>query len=605
MRIILAINGFFDRLYRRPLGRLLFSLVMVGGVFLFAIWRVEPAYLMNDDTNISFALAGYRTGAPFAAHPFINILLGFCVSGLYGLFPAVPWWFVCQEAAMLVSAVVLSLCVLRTAQKRNVHWLIACMLCGVLMVGLLFRPFVRVTFTLTAAALGTAAVALLLSFDRTDPRPVRTAFAAASGVLLIAAFCFRNSSGISLACFYFAALLYRFLDAHFFGKAERKRLKRRTGAFALIMALLVALTVGVNRRAIEVNNAEGYLAFDEARANFVDYRLCDTYHENPALYASVGWDETLHDLARNWCFMDARVTTEALEALAASSARANESVTERAAAIPARIETFLSGDYFARLMLVLPPCALAAAIAILALARRRDPLAFVFAVCMLLGGAVLICYLAFCDRLILRTFRLVLMPASFAVALLALRILPVAAESAANGEPTGKGTGFSWRGACCYALCTLLLLFGGLMSGRALADTLRSDYTDEIALCRTLIDYCMAHPDVIFIRDTATCSNLDATSTYPDEKPTNLIAWGDTDMLTGVQRAQLALLGLDAFDMDVFRQENVRYLGTIDGGAYAAFRAYLQANGGMSLELVDMAADGVGVFRVVSGAPGA
>ena len=596
MKLVRAIDSFFDRLYKRPFGRLLLSLLMVGGVFLFAFYIMEPAYLTNDDTNIAFTLAGYRTGTPYAAHPFINIVLGFLISRLYGLFPAVPWWFAAQELAMLLSGVVLSLCTLRALAKRNVHWLLACMLFGVLYVGLLFRPIVRVSFTLTACALGTAAVALLFSYDREDAKATRLSMCLLSGALLIAAFLFRNSSGISLACFYFAAILYRLLDAKFHGKAERKVLLRRTGAFAFAMVLLVGAVIGVNQFALNACNEAGYMEFDEARADFVDYRRTDPYAVNPSLYASVGWDEPLYNLALHWCFMDERVTTDALTALAASSASASEPLSERIADIPARFRTFWSEDYFARLMSALPSCALIAGVILLVLTKRRDPLPFVLLLCTLLGAILLVSYLAFNGRLILRTFRLILAPASFSAALLAARILPLASAGGTDAPAVRR----SPRNAVSAALCLLLLLFGGLMSGRALVDTLRSDYTDEIAVSRAVIRYCIEHPDEIFIRDTSTGASLDALATYPEEKPTNLLSWGDTDMLTGAQKAQLDLLGLSApLRMDAFRREDVRFVGTPGSGAYRVFADYAAARLDASLVQTDTIGTDIGVFRLV------
>ena len=65
------------KLYRSELFRWLFSFACALALVAIAAKLSTLSYYDNDDLNIAWALAGYRTGTPSFAHPFINCLLGF------------------------------------------------------------------------------------------------------------------------------------------------------------------------------------------------------------------------------------------------------------------------------------------------------------------------------------------------------------------------------------------------------------------------------------------------------------------------------------------------------------------------------------------------
>ncbi len=60
-------------------------------------------YMTNDDASIQNLLNGFTTGVKDPAHQFISIFLGYPLTCLYKLIPAVQWWFVYSQLMMLIG----------------------------------------------------------------------------------------------------------------------------------------------------------------------------------------------------------------------------------------------------------------------------------------------------------------------------------------------------------------------------------------------------------------------------------------------------------------------------------------------------------------------
>ena len=71
--------------------RWLFSLACALVIVGVAASLSTLTFFDNDDLNIAWALAGYRTGTPSFAHPFINCIMAFLTSALYTVLPQLPW----------------------------------------------------------------------------------------------------------------------------------------------------------------------------------------------------------------------------------------------------------------------------------------------------------------------------------------------------------------------------------------------------------------------------------------------------------------------------------------------------------------------------------
>ncbi len=616
--------GPIARMYGNAWGRAVLA-AAVAAVLLCACSAVQTvSYLTNDDNAIAYTLAGYHTGEPSPYALFINCLLGFPVSALYTAAPGVPWWAALQLAAIALSTVVIGACMLCMGWRRAVPLWLSLAVFAALTVLLLLQPVVELTYTVTAAVLGSAGCALILCAAEETGRTKRTVLDALGCSFVVGAFLYREETGFALLSFLFAACGYRALLAVRKGAAQEnapetqgpgaevqagKKAGSRTGALlrlerpkaapdtmqnetvwrrgAARACLLFLATLGACLAAFALNNAlqeahhgMEYWEFFRYRERFTDYPR-DSYSENPALYEGVGWDETLYGLADRWCFMDARINTASLKAIAESTSAHGATLARAAAdclavidgALPLRMTTFFL------------LCAGTVALCAWWRDRRRWPETAAL-LCVLLGSALLCLLLGLGGRFLERTFRVVAIPACVLAALLAMRLY-------APRAPRRDRAGF----VVFAAAAAVLALTAGVLQARELRVN-SPKYL--LAESRAVTAYALAHPQNVYFRDTYVVTDVDATTTYPMEKPVNLISWGGCEMHSATARKQLAANGLSTGYADVFREEAVFFITRADSAEYAAMERYLLKNRhGARLEQVDVVLDGIAVYKAV------
>ena len=117
---------------------------------------------------------------------------------------------------------------------------------------------------------------------------------------------------------------------------------------------------------------------------------------------------------------------------------------------------------------------------------------------------------------------------------------------------------------------------------------------------RTAESYAMEHPQNVYVCMPNFVFNSEAFKTYPNEKPTNLLDWCDTGMYSGWKTRQLERNGIEPFQPDVFRKDNVYLMGTYDGKELLVLFNYLVVDAGATgYERVDSFGDGFAIFKVV------
>ena len=572
-RLLKGANGLYATAWGRRLVAALFAAICM--LLTYALYRVT--FLNNDDTNIMYALAGYRSGAPYPTHRFINVLLGMGISALYRACPTVPWWAVYQIAMLALSLFVINACLLRLSYRNGVPFLPAFALIAALYAGVFVYTVIWMTFTLTAAMLGTAAVALTLSSDGAEASPLsRGRDAVCSIVLLLLCFLTRNSSGYCMLCFAGAAALYRFLCAD--GPA-----RRRLAAVTAVGAALVALVVAVNSLGISYYNPVEYRDFETARGHFIDYPHV-SYEDDPAFFDAMGWDASVYALADNLCFIDPAVNAETMEAAAARRTDAGSSLFDRCRDALAYGIAFFRGSGASEYMLVMT--VLLFVFALLCYGRgKRGGLELVMACLVAAGACLLSFYLCYKGRFPVRTFMLIATPTALCEAVFMVRIY---------GQNERRFFRFeTWRAmfasntfyrrrrayAVCAALACVCLLWSLVKTQVALFSYDKSQKVHENAAVEA---YVLLHPENVYITDVTSVENIALFTTYPDAnaRPVNLVDWGGTGMYAGWKTAQLAKNGIDALSADLFRRENVYFITATDNNKLPLLDAYLRTHAG-------------------------
>lgn len=562
-------TGILNAAWRRWLVAALFAAVCV----LLTHLVYHATFLNNDDTNIMYALAGYRSGAPYPAHRFINVLLGLLISGLYRLLPAVPWWAAYQIAMLLLSLTVINACLLKLCVHNGVPFLPSCLLLAALYAGVFVYTVVWTTFTLTAAMLGTAGVALLLSQDEAhDTRAERVASAMGAIALLTACFLTRNSSGYCMLCFYGAAMLYRWLSAC--GQP-----RGRLAAGAAVGLALVAVVVVINSIGISYYNPVGYRDFETARGHFIDYPHA-AYADDPAFYEAMGWDETVYALADNLCFIDPVVNAETMEAASMRQTDVEKSLVTRVRDTLDYGIAFFRGSGASEYMLVI--VALLFLFTLLCYGRGAGGRTELVMACLVAAGAFLLCfYLCYAGRFPVRTFMLIAIPTALTEAVFMVRVY------GENGRRFFRPD--TWRAmfasntfhrrrriyALCAAVACVCLAWSLVKTQIALFSYDKTRLTGESAAVE---EYVIAHPENIYLTDVTSVENIALFTVYPDEnaRPVNLIDWGGTGMCSGWKTAQLAVNGLAALTPDIFLRDNVYFITATDNDKLPLLDAYLR-----------------------------
>ena len=552
---------------------------------------VPITFLTNDDTSIMYTFAGYFTGEPYPIHGFVNLPLGYVTSLLYMLVPAVPWWAVLQLLCVTISIWVIFYTIWDVGDENGVPAWGMLLLNTLLYLLVLVYAVYRLSFTLTACMLGTAGILRLLSANTGGEHrePLSIYAMLESGALMIACFLFRNSTGYSMACFWAAGVVYHALGTLAGWKKPERRheLLRIFGYAACCLAVFGGL-IWLNNWSYQNMNPEGYAAFEDARGRYLDFPHV-TFEQDPAFFDSLGWDREIFNLVENSCFVDPYVTAESLNAILEYDTGASVPLLQRATAALQYGEAFFRGNGPAEYMLTAP--VLIVLWTLFRLVRERKRWVEALIVFGLALGSFLLClYLCFVERLILRAFQVIAIPAAAMMLLLCLRIR-LDREQPKDTKPR-------------IALRIGLILFSLFALGWGVTKNVlwigQFEPQRQMQQMRTAEAYAMEHPENVYICMPTFIFNSEAFKTYPDQKPTNLLDWGDTGMYSGRKTRQLELNGIEPFTPDVFRKENVFLMGTFEGKELQVLLDYLvQDAGAKGCERVDSFGDGYAIFRVV------
>ena len=479
------IGGTIQKWYGNDRARWLFSLACALLLVGIASRLSTLTFYDNDDLNIAWALAGYRSGSPSFAHPFINCLMAIFTSALYTVLPQLPWWLILQLLASVAGMTAVFAAILKIAKKHGVPLLFALALMGALGAGLFYYGVVLVTFTLSSAAAGAGAVALALAVDAADDKKTRRGYRIGSAVLLAISLLVRNSSGLAAACFVAGALVYRAAEGKVNGEHA---FAKQTLTFFAISVALTAVLVGINAYGREAQNPEGFVAYDEARSAYMDYPH-DTYAANPALYEKAGWDEALAALTSNWFYMDERVTTDAFRTITDGSAFAGESRLSSLASGVAGFAAFFRLYPLAIHYGVLALAAYAAVLALFLMNRKRWTV-LVGAGAFLLGSLVLVSYLISTGRVNLRVWMTVCIFSSVSGWLCALCLMEPKAE---DGKKSVRFVRLASLG-----LALLISLGFGYKVFRTVI-SYESETPSMLSRAQTVVSYAQEHPENVEI----------------------------------------------------------------------------------------------------------
>ena len=478
-------------------------------------------FAANDDQFILRAMTGFQPGGTPDFHPF---LLGFYVYPLRWLqrfFPGVAWYSLLELLLLALALTVILKSLLQCWLRAGRRLRTGLLLCAGYAALYGSNYLARVTFTVTGAMLGAAAVAQILSIDcqSASDRSLLRAMTLAI-LLLILCYGLRQLSLVPVLGYCGIAFLLRFCSFFGFGKQTKRSARPMLVAAGLALLILGGLFAG-RALGIRLKQKQDALQWQQARSQVLDYINLKSL-PSEAL-ESVGWTDEQRILLDKWNTMDEAISTEALR-----SVRKNWYNSETTTTAGAAIEDLRwRSPWFVQTMVVLFGLGLFALFC--AFRNRREnpwlPLALLMTglLCFLF-----FCYLALKGRLPYRAVTVALLPAAAMVfCLLGECPLPTARKG--------------WRAALGILLAVsmaapLPALLGAVRRRRSPWDYNAHADMDAQAL---------THPDLLLIYSTELVNDM---RMFPDTSqgvPQNLTFWGGWSRGSEEYTAKLAAFGLD------------------------------------------------------------
>ena len=312
------------------------STALMTAILLFG----DLCYAMNDDTAILRQYMGFGTGVIPEAHAFLHPLLSTPLRWLGLAAPEVPWFSWMQLALLWLAFMVSVKALMQCFAKRGFSMALGAAAGAVYLTLFAMTYACHVTFTITAAVLGAAAVLQLCSIDGeryTDGQIFRAILLA----LGLTALC----GGLRLICVLpvalFCALALVPLAARDFGFGRKKKRPWKPLLCGVCVVVLALGAMPVWRTAkMKAAGMEDYLKWQDENGRVVDYYNVKKLTDEDLAVAD--WTRKEANLLAQWCFLGSNLTEDSFQRLAdelegrtkADSAARLQSAWQKVMALP-------------------------------------------------------------------------------------------------------------------------------------------------------------------------------------------------------------------------------------------------------------------------------
>lgn len=511
---------------------LLMSAALMAAIFLFGDLR----YAMNDDTAILRQYMGFGTGEIPEAHAFLHPLLSTPLRWLGLAAPEVAWFSWMQLALLWLAGAVSVKALMQCFAKRGLSMAAGAGAGAVYLTLFVMTYACHVTFTVTAAVLGAAAVLQLCSIDGeryTDGQIVRSLLLA----LALTALCggLRLICVLPVALFCALALVPLAMRDFGFGRKKKRSWKPLLCGVCVIVLALGAMPVW---RAAKMKAAgmEDYLNWQDANGRVLDYYEVSNLTEEELELA--GWTRKEADLLAQWCFLGSELTEESFHRLAgALESQSKTGLTARLQSAWQKVTALPEADPVAgrsalALLAALLLCALGLAF------KREERLwpGLTLAAGLLAVGAFLM-YLGWNGRLPVRAALQAVLP----YGALVFGLLPVCLPKKpgkATKPVLAAGTALLLALTVCYAAPTV----------QALAKP--AEDPEALDPFSTLDMMAAEDPECLYFYDESLCAD---SRMFPGTEygiPANLLFWGGWTFRSPEYMKCLSRFGISEEEMD-------------------------------------------------------
>ncbi len=504
----------------------LIAVVMTAALMAFVLLCTDVTFAANDDSSIMRALMGYESGEPARVHLFIHGLIAQPLALLGTWFPGLPWFTYAQLALLAVSCMVIAKSIMQSFVKHGRSLVWGALTAAAFLIALCLKYITLLTFTQTAALLGAAAVAQMLSIEH--DRGAKPVILGMIGALILVCFSYALRQNALLPMLGFCGLVFA---VQLWECAEKKISLRPMFISLAVIALVLGGMVGFRSLELSQPDMQDYLRWQEANTEIMDYTGIRNIPQEG--FDAVGWDENDLAMAERWCFLNPEISTEAFETLTEYVHEADNATMaqklEKAWTLFKQTASENQQD-----MRCLGIALFAAMVCLIGACIRKDLRLALAMLGMTVLAVAMMIYLAMEGRLPLRALLIAALP----FAAFAFVMIPAALPRRVKIIPA----------VCCTAvlfmsvLCACQFVPGLLIdeeakwnSGNALTD---------------LEEYAVYEPESLFLYDMSlTITDTRAFPPFPDGVPNNVSFWGGWPLRSPQSIQQFANYDIDLMNL--------------------------------------------------------
>lgn len=277
-------------------------------------------YQTNDDPFLKMILSGEMTGAPCARSFYISYPAGLLISGLYKLFPQLPWYGLFFCLAHFLTMVIVLYSLLKLEKSLPVR-LLTTVLFSIFSYGFLFLHIAELQFTTVTAIAGCGALFLFALSSPADS--LRDTLKNHIGFLLLSVYSFSVRGQAFFMFFPIIGMigLEKYLDAGENPSVGLFRLnRRRKNLFALagVFMAVIGLLFVIEKLAYSPQDWHTFSAYTEASETIYDYEGYPDYDSHEETYRSLGITRSSYEAAaHHYCIaLEPGINRETMETLA-------------------------------------------------------------------------------------------------------------------------------------------------------------------------------------------------------------------------------------------------------------------------------------------------
>lgn len=524
---------------------LLYTFILIAASYFFCFMLSPMVFHTDDDALIDLTLAKAQPHTIWWAAMFISPILSKAIGQFY-IVKNISWWYVFQQILIVGGVFSTNYSFMETSREKKVPLYYSLLLIFAFDVVLLCPWIAYVSFTTTPSiSIGGLIAIVLLNRGKKVKKQGNCFWATVIIVGYIIAFMLRDASGGAALPYLLLSILIKYTHLE---SISQKRYGKMVLRFIFVVLFFVICSLGlfiINKVLVDNIQGSDFVQFNEARVQYCDYGH-DSFSDNPAIYDKVNWDANMANLG--WNFMMKEKTTDSLRYITSHSSK-----DSRKARILKCIRTVFDDNNCLNTFLFAAVLCVGAFVIII---LNKNKVHFLFWLFNNLGTLLITCFVMIQGRWLYRAEYAILYPMcviNFFFVLCGIQKRKNIAIVCAS-----------------IFLCLSYLGYREYMLLEETRDNKISKEERNIAW----VDYLNEHPENIYVEE------ISSSVRYMSPKGRvffdNHTSTGGSDWNSAARQEFARVHGFDkGLSPDIFKEDNVYYVGTFSEDLYSSTMDYL------------------------------